>query len=786
MHSNGGRSTAIKSVRGFLVAGTCFAALLGGQAWAADAAGADADAGTVAGSGSGATNVDALIVTAERSQGAAAAPTKASLDETQPESIVSHKFIEAFTPENGDYTSVLLIAPSVGGISSNGGGIGDTNKNTLRGFQDGQFNITYDGIAFGDTNNPTHHPADYFPASNIGSAVVDRGPGEAGDLGQANYGGAIHLFSPTLSDTFNVDQKGAFGTWNTFESVTAIQTGQIAQTGGTKALFVFDYRGSDSELTGTSGLAYNSTLKVEQPIGPKATVTLFAATEYTRFFQSDADLGETWQQVLLYGKDFSLSRAPASGEFWDNYNWEKKHTDFEYVKFNYDFDQGITLEDQAYTYFYSNETVSVDDNSGILGGPNTSSPKDKLYNPDDIGGYNKNNRYRVYGNIVRLNKDWSFGTLKIGGLFEGSDTDRHNILFDLTTGLPDLDAKFVPTDKALPVADSNIKTLETSSWSQYQLFADFVLKPTSNLTITPGFKYVNFNRTIGGTGDTFPGVAPLPCSIENSVQGTETRECVSGTNNYQKPLYFGTINYKIFPNWAVYAQYATGFLIPALSALYVDSITQNNLAPTTTVNYQAGTVYNKGPFTFDADIYKILVNDLEIASPNGQFFINAGNAAYSGVEGEAAYLFPYGITLFANGSVNTAKNTSTDQTELDAPKWTDAAGILYTYHRAQASFSWKEIGSEVEYYNGPLPATAPDGAKLAPFQARQIGSYNTLNASVAYDFGHFKVKLAAFNLADHRAITNIAEASSTGPGAGDFYTFQAGRDILLTLEAKFR
>ena len=42
------------------------------------------------------------------------------------------------------------------------------------------------------------------------------------------------------------------------------------------------------------------------------------------------------------------------------------------------------------------------------------------------------------------------------------------------------------------------------------------------------------------------------------------------------------------------------------------------------------------------------------------------------------------------------------------------------------------------------------------------------------------MKLAGFNLADHRSITSI-----TGPTAADFYTFQAGREILLTLEAKF-
>jgi iron complex outermembrane receptor protein len=764
--------------RAALALGSCAAALISVQAWASTP---DAAPTTVAGSGSEATSVETLIVTAERNQAAAAAPTKASLDETQPESIVSHRFIEAFTPENGDYTTVLLIAPSIGGISSNGGGIGDTNKTTLRGFQDGQYNLTYDGIALGDTNDPTHHPADYFPASQIGAAVVDRGPGAAGDLGQANYGGAIHLFSPTLSDTFNIDQKGTYGTWNTFQSVTTVQTGAIDRTGGTKALLAFDYRGSDSELSGTSGLAYNGLLKIQQPLGPKGSVTLFSSVEYTRFFQSDAALGETWSQVEQYGKNLSLSKDPASGEFWDGYNHEKKNTDFEYVKFNYDFDHGVTIENQAYTYFYSNKTISVDDNTGSLYGANTSSPKDGAYATTDVGGYNKANRYRVYGDILRINKDFGFGTLKAGGLFEGSDTDRHNILFDLTTGEPDYSKKYIKADPALPTADGNIKTLETSSWSQYQLFADVILRPTDRLTITPGVKYVNFTRTVAGTGDTFPGVAPLPCSIENSLQGALTRGCIAGSNTYDKPLYFGTINYKIMPTWAIYAQYATGFLIPSLSALYADALSLNNLKPTETVNYQAGTVYSQGRFTADADVYRIHVDNLEVASPDGQSFINAGTADYAGLEGEAAYAFPLGFTVFANGSINTAKNKSADQTELNAPKWTDAVGVLYTHQKVQASLTWKEVGSQVVFYNGALAVTTPDGVALAPNQAREIGAYNTINASVGYDFGHFKVKVAAFNLADHRSITSI-----TGPTSGDDYTFQAGRSVLLTLEAKFR
>ena len=70
------------------------------------------------------------------------------------------------------------------GISVNGPGLGET-KLTMRGLPDGQFNITWDGIPFGDTNGPTHHSTAYFPASVIGRVEVERGPGNASNLGQA-------------------------------------------------------------------------------------------------------------------------------------------------------------------------------------------------------------------------------------------------------------------------------------------------------------------------------------------------------------------------------------------------------------------------------------------------------------------------------------------------------------------------------------------------------------------------------------------------------------------------
>jgi iron complex outermembrane receptor protein len=760
------------STRRLLAASSACAAIFAVAAHAAaEGGGADAPvtttpSGSIAGNGTEATTVEGLIVTTTaQSKASEVAPLKANLSETQPESLISGSFIHNFTPELGDYTTVVLLAPSVAGISSNGGGIGDTNKVTLRGFQDGQYNLTYDGIAFGDTNDPTHHPADYFPPSNIGAAVVDRGPGSAGDLGQANYGGAIHLFSPVVSDTFNIDQRATYGTWKSWESVTTVQTGAIPGTNGTKVLAVFDARGSDGELSYSGGQAYNGLLKVVQPLGPNWSLTAFSAMEYTHFFQSDANSGASVQQVLAYSKNFGLT-ADQTNELFYGYNHEKKNTDFEYLDLRGDLGHGLTLQDQFYTYFYSNKTISADDNSGLDPGSNTSAPKSSANAATDIGGYNKGNRYRVYGDVLRLNDDfkygWFDGTLKAGALIEGAVTDRHNILYDLTTGAPDPSKKYGVTTSG-PLFDgtnSNVKTAEDSSWVQYQLFADFVWRPTDNITITPGIKYVDFRRTIEG-------------GVENSASGPQARAYLSGSNTYDSPLYFFTANYKFLPFWSVYAQYATGFLIPSLSYLYSDGLSLQNLKPATTTNYQVGTVFSRGRLAADADVYFIHGNGLEQPCPGVNTdgaYCNIGTSDYSGVEGEITYALPFGLTAFANGSINTAKDRTTDQTELDAPKWTDSVGLIYDYHRWQAALTYKEVGAQVGYID-------------ASNVEHEIGAYNTTNGIVAYDFGHIKVKLTGLNLFDHRALTTVAEGSTN---LNSFVQFEAGREVLVTLEAKLR
>ncbi len=781
--------------RGALVGASSLAVLSLAAAFCAGPALADDATTQVGGAGAGGEgqSVSEVIVRAERAQATVTAPTKSSLDETQPESIISRNYIEQVTPETGGWTTVLTIAPSVSGITSNGGGVGDYNVVSMRGFKDGQFNVTYDGIAFGDTNDPTHHGADYFPASTIGTAVVDRGPGAAGDLGQENFGGAIHFFSQDPSDQLGVVQKLTYGSFNTYAAVTTLNTGAVSQLGGAKLLLNFDERSSSGELTGSGGVQYNQLAKLVLPIGDKLTVTLFANHEFTRFnFEDSAGPGETWQQTVLLGKNFSMTNDPNS-EHFTGFNYEVKRTDFEYIDLKYQANSTLTLESQPYTYWYSNKTKSTNDLTGFegpdlngaIGTANTSPPTAKTANPLDIGGYDKLNEYRVFGDILRANQDFGFGTLKIGGVVEGSRTFRHNCFIDDSLGgAPDV--KFLPPAVATA---TNCKLLEESSWFQWQAFADFNWRVTDQLTISPGFKYLNWTRNVNATN-------------ENVGGGVKNQPLVA-SNTYRSPVYFLTANYKVMPDWSVYGQFATSFLVPSLSSLYVTGASLQSLKAQTTTNYQAGTVYTHGAITADADVYLIDATNLQVScnvadplpgNPNNTDagFCNAGKARYDGVEGEAAYTFDFGLTLFANGSLNQATQLANaanpgegiaanpQQQLANAPRWTDAVGAIVNHDQWEGSLTFKQSGSFVDYANS---------------QTFRLPGYNTIDGSVAYDFGRFKVKVQAFNLLDQRSITSFVPGGNSvalfqtvgndGKSDGALYTFQAGRQVEVTLIGKF-
>ncbi|PNB52654.1 TonB-dependent receptor, partial [Pseudomonas sp. GW531-E2] len=81
----------------------------------------------------------------------------------------------------------------------------------------------------------------FFPSNTIETIVVDRGPGNASQLGQATYGGNINLYSRAASEQQSAQVEGLIGNWSTFIGRAEYQSGSIEKLGGARIVLTGQY-----------------------------------------------------------------------------------------------------------------------------------------------------------------------------------------------------------------------------------------------------------------------------------------------------------------------------------------------------------------------------------------------------------------------------------------------------------------------------------------------------------------------------------------------------------------
>ncbi len=145
---------------------------------------------------------------------AVTAPSGNSLEATSAKTEITTDFIKNFMSPLADYSEVVNFAPGTYSINPNGIGLGQ-GKTFFRGFSDGQYTMTFDGIPFEDTNSPTHHSWANFPSGWTASTDFDRSPGLASNFGPTNFGGSINLQSPQLYPDPDIRATLSYGSFNT-------------------------------------------------------------------------------------------------------------------------------------------------------------------------------------------------------------------------------------------------------------------------------------------------------------------------------------------------------------------------------------------------------------------------------------------------------------------------------------------------------------------------------------------------------------------------------------------
>ncbi|BFI97318.1 MAG: TonB-dependent receptor [Rhodanobacter sp.] len=679
------------------------------------------------------------------------APTQGSMVATEPQSIVGSLYLQENIAPTGDYSDAIAISPSTYTIAPNGSGLMEAAVVGIRGFQDGQYNVTFDGIPWGDSNDFTHHSTSYFTNQDTSSVTVDRGPGTAGTLGDATFGGTVSVQSLDPSAEFNLHPYLGYGSWATAVEGMRIDTGKLGSSGATAVINVQN-SDSDGYLTYSGQRRQNVFAKLVQPLGDSTTLTFGGMWNKIHQYVPP---GATKAQIAEFGPNHALNNDPTSQAYYRD-NQDRITTYLAYAGLHSEFGSW-KIDDKAYTYAYNHFGFSGLDPNGETPNGTFCSPKGTACTaPGDVPATHMRNWYRSFGDIFRLSKELGPGELRTGAWFDHQDNLRWEYDFDDTLGVPALNTNGAPTKgNPTPLARDMNDSLRT-----FQPFVEYQWNIDDNAWLVGGLKYEDFKRNLD--------------AAVNQKTGTP----LNYSKRWEATLPSVAFHYAFNDDWTAYAQWAKGFLAPNLNLLYVPDprVSDGSIEPQKTTNWQMGTTWSSDNLTLSGDVYKIDFNNFIQSQKIGgvTYFYNGGGVHYSGIELEGSYIVGGGFSVYANGSLNRAIQTESNTWNPNTPHKTAALGLIYRSGPIYASLTDKFVGKT--FYSANASDDTP------------IGGYAIANFAASYRFElhtaelkDIKLGVQVNNLLNDTRINALA-GTTAADGTPLFWTIPA-RSYSVTVSA---
>jgi iron complex outermembrane recepter protein len=684
-----------------------------------------------------------------------AAPSVALLDTGSPQSLVSSAIIQQVVSPVGDYGTVANLTPSFVSSAPNGPGFDAAKNQSLRGFVDGQFNVTMDGIPFADPDNFQHHSTAYFPASELDHLVIDRSPGDASTLGYASFGGSVNLCSEAIPSDALAKVFASYGSFDTSLYGATLSTAAPQASGQTGVLATVAQSQTSGAMSDSGGHKDDVLVKAVSWLGLARVTALYAYDRYS-FYNAGSI---TTTDLALYGSSYGYNDDPSSPNYYV-YSGTHRSTDFGYVKLEVPLAEHAHLEDKVYTYSYRTDGLS-------LKGDQTSSPLGDGFpgfSPSDIAGRDTAEAYRTVGNDLRFDYQSPYGGFLLGVWAEQSWQTESRVAIDLTTGML-YDANKRDDSPFYYDFGAHLYTL--------QPYGEYSVQVNQDWTLRFGMRWRDVTRDFDAA------------VIQNFLPGTAGT--VARTVDSSLPSFDTT--YRLAEGANLYAQVAKGSLVPSQAFFYTAHPTLGNQAqPENALAEQIGVVRQTPGYGIGFDVYNINFDNYvsTIMQDDDTLYVNSGRVLYRGVESEGHVTLGAGLSLVANASLMHATfqesgMTSPIQVAGDtipfAPHYTGLAGLLYGEGLWDASLLAKFVGTEYQGKNG-----SADGATY------RVGGYSYTNATVSRFLTgvpgtrDMRLTLALDNLWDSHAITDNAGPSILGP---NLVNVLPRRNVMLSVVAGF-
>ena len=669
---------------------------------------------------------------------AVAAPSQGSLTARSAQSLISNEYIRNYTSPVSDYSQVLQMAPGTFSVSANGPGLSDT-KTFFRGFKDGYYGMSYDGIPFNDTNDPTHHSWVFFPAQTIGSTVFDRSPGSASAIGPSTFGGSVNFLSPGLNSQQRINGTVSYGSFNTKLVDLGFDSGKF---GDGKMRLTVEGHQMTSDGYQTFNFQDRKAFSAKYQYSISDTVQVTALSSIVDLHSNTPNQkGSTRAQLTQFGDNFLMTDDPMSPLYY-KFNFYHIPTHFEYAGLKARLGHGWSVDNKTYTMRYYNKQ-----NYNSPTKLSTTSATDKL------------NSYWKWGNIVPLSQVSDRGIFRTGLWSEYASTDRYQ----------------APSDPRTWV-DTGLNFHEKFGTTTLQPYAEYEWQAAPKLRITPGVKLAYYKQDFTQFADT---------KIVGNLNGAPF---IKHAVEYHTWLPSIDAHYLLQSDWSMYAQYGKGQLIPPTSIFDVTGAQVAVLPrPTLTDTVQFGSVWKSSRATLDVDVYHIVYqNDYSSATDaitgDTNWYAN-GKATTKGFEAESTILVGGGLAVYLNGTAGSAKYDDTGLWAQNTPKDTETIGLTYNQGNWNFGLFNKRVG---RLYN--------DNGDV--HQAFTIDSFNITNLFFNYTLrgtsrlSQSRIRFAVNNLTDSHALTGVptggtATSTTANPNAGDLLTVMPGRSVSVSFTVGF-
>ncbi|WP_263410524.1 TonB-dependent receptor [Terriglobus tenax] len=701
------------------------------------------------------------------------------LDARSARTEINSTYIQNYVSPTADYTEVLQNAPGTYSLNANGVGLGDA-KMFFRGFSDGNYDITFDGIPWNDTNSPSHHSWAFFPSQFLGGVDFDRSPGSASTVGPTPFGGSINLLSKEMPDVRNLRGGISYGSFNTKLIDVNYDTGNFGGASKHNNLFVdVHHMDSDGYQTFNYQTRNAGALKYQFKFSENKVLTGFASVLWLDSNTPNIK-GPTRAQVAQFGDNYLLQNTDPTQANYYKYNFYHVPTDFEYVGYKQQLGHGWSLDTKPYTYSYNNkQNYAATPKKGTVSEPNCATPVSNAL----PCGTDKLNSYRKYGEITSLSQVSRFGIFRVGMWYEWAATDRYQIPQDPITQI----------DSALP-------NFHEKFWTNtYQPYAEYEYHATNKLTLTGGLKFAHYTMDLKQYADN-----------GSTVGNLNGAAYVRNYASYNSVLPSVDANYRIRPNWSVYGQFATGSVIPPSSVFDINQSTGAAVLstlpkPSYAKSYQTGTVLKLRRLTTSADVYYVRFGNAYSApsDPNAVNYTSQGDSVTKGFEGETNVYLGKGLSLFANGTAGTAKyvsqlvggspNLNYNLWVASTPANTESLGLTYQDKYLNLGMFNKRIGpmwNDGKYASSANPILGTNANQAVP-----IDPFNVTNMYVNFTvrrgsiFDQTKIRFSVNNLLNQHNITSVNPAGSVPlnranysftPASGDTLGLLPGRSFMVS------